>query len=250
MIWDQLTSGEIHALDKDIPVILPIAATEQHGPHLPLATDRMIGWHFLLELDREISSKVLILPSQAIGCSAHHMDFAGTLSLTHDTLASVVEDVLASVLDHGFTRVIIFNSHGGNKGIAQVISESIGPEFEYFLTITWWQLALGALRDICQTGPGGTGHAGEFETSLMLYIAPEMVKQDLMVKGQNQKTFSWAEGDMIHSPGVGLHRSMYEMTPNGIFGDPTQSNAQQGQKITKLIVTRLRQIIVDLQRSS
>ena len=250
MYWDRLTSQEIDRLDRNLPVIMLIAATEQHGPHLPLATDHLIGSHFLTELEREIPEKILILPGQVVGCSNHHMDFAGTLSLSHDTMASVVEDVLSCVLEHGFTRVILFNSHGGNKGIAQVINEHLGPEFEYFLTVTWWQLASKALQDICTTGPGGTGHAGEFETSLMLAIDPSLVHLDSISQGQNQKTFSWADGDMLQAPSVSLYRSMYEMTPNGVFGDPTQSSAEQGRKITKLIVTRMRQIIADLAKRS
>ena len=247
---DRLTSREIDGLERSIPVIIPISAIEQHGPHLPLATDRIIGWHFLTQLEKEISDKVLILPSLGIGCSSHHMEFPGTLSYTHDTLFAMVEDIVESLLEHGFHRIILFNSHGGNQGVAQVLSERLGPELTYFSTITWWRLAASALLDLSRTGPGGVGHAGEFETSLMLHIDPDLVRKKLIEKGKNQATFSWAEGDMLRSGSAGLYRSMYEMTPNGIYGDPTQSSADQGLKISRLIVSRLKGIVLDLYKAS
>ena len=77
MIWDQLTFQEIEQLDKNIPVLLTVAATEQHGAHLPLSTDRLIGEHFAMTLHQSISDKILILPVLGIGCSHHHMSFFG-----------------------------------------------------------------------------------------------------------------------------------------------------------------------------
>ena len=75
MIWDTLTSPQFAALPKTVPVVLPLAATEQHGPHLPLATDRLIAEHFTVRLDAELSENVLILPTVSVGCSEHHLRF-------------------------------------------------------------------------------------------------------------------------------------------------------------------------------
>ena len=249
MIWDELTSGEIEALDPAIPVILPVAATEQHGPHLPLATDRMIGWHFAQSLHQKIPDKVLILPSVAVGCSSHHMDFAGTLSVSHATFGAYVEEILEAVVEHNFQNLIILNSHGGNQGIGQVILEQLGPDVPTLIFITWWKLALEGLSKITETPMGGVGHAGEFETSLMLHIAPHLVKEDKIEKGQNQSTFSWAEADMLRGGKASLYRSMYEMTPNGVFGDPTAASAKKGEQISNLVVQSLKYLVIDLLES-
>src|SRR5664279_2271764 len=159
MIWDQLTYRQIENLDRDIPVLLTVAATEQHGPHLPLATDRLIGEHFATELNARIPGSILVLPSVGIGCSGHHMGFAGTLSLSHATFASVVKDIIASVLQHGFYKIILLNSHGGNQGIGQVVLEQLGQENPkaHIVGVTWWVMAQESLREISDTGPGGTG---------------------------------------------------------------------------------------------
>ena len=248
MIWDQLTSPELDALDRSIPVILPVAAIEQHGLHLPLATDRMIVEYFCKQLHEDIPEQVLILPVMSVGCSEHHMEFTGSLTLQHDTFLHQAEDILGSVAKHGFKNLIIYNSHGGNLGISQVILEHFGvrhPECRVIL-ITWWKIVAEALFDLNETGEGGVGHAGEFETSLMMLIAPELVHHDKIGDKQNQQSFEWANGDMIRGPKASLYRSMKTMTPNGVFGDVRKISAGKGQKITDLAVGGLKEIVLDL----
>jgi creatinine amidohydrolase len=248
MIWDQLTSKEIDALDRRIPVILPVAAIEQHGPHLPLATDRMIAEYFCRKLHEDIPDRILILPAMGVGCSEHHLDFSGSLTLQHDTFLRQAEDILGSVALHGFKNLIIYNSHGGNLGISQVIVEHFGhrhPECRVVLA-TWWKIAGEALFELNETGEGGVGHAGEFETSLMMLIAPELVHHDKIEDKKNQQTFEWATGDLLRGPKASLYRSMKAQTPNGVFGDVRRISAEKGQKITDIAVAALRDIVIDL----
>ncbi len=248
MIWDQLTSPQIEVLDRNSPIFLPIAATEQHGSHLPLATDRLIGEHFLEELNKKLSDHILILPPIAVACSEHHLGFAGTLSQKHEVFMSQVVGVMDSVFHHGFKNLILFNSHGGNQAIGQVILESQGhrfPDRNIFL-VTWWKLAGKEFGEITTTPFGGTGHAGEFETSLMLHIAPELVDDSRITRGGNQPGHSWAEGDMLNAPKISHYRSMKDMTPNGIYGDPTAATAEKGAKISHVVVGKLASMVDDL----
>lgn len=248
MIWDQLTSKQLSALDKNIPVLLNISATEQHGAHLPVATDRLIGGHFCALLNKEIGNQVLILPPVAVGCSDHHMEFTGSLSLSHNTFAAVVKDIVQSVLHHGFSNIILFNSHGGNQGIMQVIIEQLGfaNPAANIVGATWWNLAKEGLLKITETGFGGTGHACEFETSLMRVIAPELVHEDLIQQGANTSTFELANGDMLQGPRVSYYRTMKEMTPNGVFGNPVKSSAEKGDRISVCVVSALKQLVMDV----
>ena len=250
MIWDQLTSRQLGSLDSAIPVILPVSATEQHGPHLPLATDRMIGEHFCRKIDAEIKDKVLILPSVSVGCSWHHMDFAGTLSVKHDTFIRQVEDILSTVAHHGFVNMIIFNSHGGNIAVGQLLMEKLGTKFSkgHIVMVTWWKLISEVLFDLDESGPGGVGHAGEFETSLMMHIAPELVHHELIEEVKNIKSFDWAETDMLRGSKASLYRSMKEMTSNGAFGDPSAASEEKGRKIAELVTSAMKKIISDLHK--
>lgn len=248
MIWDQLTSGQLAKVDKKTPVILNIAATEQHGGHLPVATDRMIGEYFSGLLNREMEDKVLILPVVSVGCSEHHMGFCGTLSLSHNTFAAVVREIIQSVIRHGFNNIILLNSHGGNQGIMQVIIEQLGCENPgvKFTGVTWWTIAKPELLKITETGPGGTGHACEFETSLMKEIAPELVVESEIRQGANMPVFDLAEGDMLFGAKVSYFRTMKEMTPNGVFGNPVVSSAEKGERIGMCVTNALKLLISEL----
>ncbi|HRO47951.1 creatininase family protein [Agriterribacter sp.] len=248
MIWDQLTSNQIAGLDKGIPVLLPVSATEQHGAHLPLATDRIIGEHFLYTLNNRINPNMLILPSVGIGCSDHHMDFEGTLTLSHHTFSLVAKEIIESVLHHGFYKIILFNSHGGNQGIAQVILEELGYKYRHahFVSVTWWVLVREALMNISETGVGGTGHACELETSVIEFAAGHLVDKDQIRKGANEPTFKWAEGDMLHGSHATSYRTMKAATSNGIFGDPTKASLQKGKRITESVVKAMEALITDL----
>lgn len=249
MYWEHCTSPDIEQMDKNIPVILPIAAIEQHGPHLPLATDKMIGAHFCEQAHLHLKDKVLILPLLSVGCSEHHKDFAGSLSLTHETFLHQMNDIAACVTEYGFKRIVVFNSHGGNLAIAQTFMESFGyrhPEIQ-LATLTWWKIALEKLKELNESGKGGCGHAGEFETSLMLLIAPELVKMEKAQPRKNNPTFSWAEGDLLYGPEGSLYRTMKEMTSNGVFGDPTFATLEKGKAITEIVVSKLVNILTSFQ---
>lgn len=252
MYWDQLTSPQVDALDRNIPVILPVSATEQHGAHLPLATDRLIGEHFCQKLDEQIGERVLILPSVGIGCSEHHKDFAGSLSVQHQTFLQQLTDIADCVVGYGFKNILVLNSHGGNQAIGQSFVEIYGyrhPELNLAIA-TWWRIAAEALHTLNDSGPGGAGHAGEFETSLMLLIAPHLVQLDQVQPKANVPTLPWAEGDLLTGPKVGLYRRMKEMTPIGVYGEPAAGSREKGEKITAIVTPALQQIIEDLYQLS
>jgi creatinine amidohydrolase len=248
MIWQDLASPEFRAIDRRVPVVLPVAAVEQHGPHLPLATDRVIAEHFAARLNERFGSSVLILPSVAVGCSTHHMEFAGSLTVRHETFLNICEQYLASAHTHGFRNFLVLNSHGGNRGICQVLLERFGAEHPNcrIAVASWWRAAANALFELNETGPGGVGHACEFETSLMLHIAPQSVRMEAIPPKTSGSTFDWAEEDLLRPSRVSLYRSMKQITPNGVWGDPTRATAVKGAQITEIVCKALSSVLNDL----
>ncbi|WP_236978792.1 creatininase family protein [Membranihabitans maritimus] len=248
MIWEELTSHQLGEVDKNTPVIINIAAVEQHGKHLPLGTDKMIGGYFCNKIHEKLEDKVLVLPQVSIGYSRHHMDFPGTLSQNHTTILSQLEEIADSVFFHGFTKFIFFNSHGGNQGIGQVFIEKMGDKYPdgHFVMINWFRLAVEKLKELCKSGFGGAGHGGEFETSLMLRIAPHLVSKDHITERMNSKTFDWAEGDLFQGPEAAYYRPMKEMTTNGIYGDPRYASVEKGRQIEEIVLERFESIIQDI----
>jgi creatinine amidohydrolase len=246
MRWEKLTSREIGTLDRSIPVILNIAAIEQHGPHLPLDTDARIGGHLLNELDAGMSGDVLILPPVVVCTSEHHMDFAGTLTVSHATLLAYVTDILNSVVAHGFRNILLFNSHGGNQAIGQVIVESFGARHRdcRIGMLTWWRIATDELLKVQESPFGGVGHACEFETSLMLLIDEKNVRRDLIPGHSHVMTHEWANGDLLRGGKGSLFRTMAEISGgSGVVGDPSLASAEKGRAITRLVVGALTEIV-------
>ena len=249
MIWERMTSTEIAAIDRNVPLVLSLAAVEQHGPHLAVATDAVIGAHLLEALDAARPDGVLILPQVKVGCSEHHMDFAGTLTLSHATFMAVVSDMVGSVVRQGFRSVILLNSHGGNQAVGALLAETLGAAHPGCRIVfsTWWRLANEALAAIAEGGPEATGHACEFETSLMLDAAPGDVRSERIPGPSRAETFAWAGADMFTAPAAALYRTMAEQTNGtGVLGNPALACALKGREITAAVVDRLIAIVDDL----
>lgn len=248
--WERLTSAELAACDRDVPVILPIGAVEQHGPHLPLGTDHLIGEHLAGMVEARLGHDVLVLPGVAAGCSDHHLDFAGTLSLRHVTLLSHVEEVLASVLAQGFSAVVVFNAHGGNQGIGQVALERLGaahPGRRVVFT-SWWRIAGPELLQISETGPGGVGHACELETSMMLALGPDQVRTELVpTVRSNAPALDYDCSDLLRGSRAGLYRRMSEIAETGVFGDPWAASADKGHAALAAISGALTALVRELR---
>ena len=247
MIWDNLTTEQTCKINKNLPIIILLCATEQHGPHLPLSTDRLIGEHFTHELNRLVEDKFILLPTVPIGCSDHHMDFGGTLSFKHSTFKKIIQEIVECMISHGFKNFLFLNSHGGNQGIGQVILEILGYKFQHchFNLITWWKLANQELKKMNDSGPGGTGHAGEFETSLMLFIAPELIHKDKIVPPLDQKLDPLI-GDMINPPSISYFQTIKKMSANGVVGNPDVSSIEKGEKISHVIISKLVDLVKNL----
>ena len=250
MNWQELKSPDFLAVDRSTPVVLPVAAVEQHGPHLPLATDRLIVEFLAEELNRRLGSSVLVLPSVPVGCSDHHMGFPGSLTLRQETFLSVARQYLEATRQHGFRNFLVLNAHGGNQGVCQVLLEKFGAQHRdcRIVVATWWRVAPETLLPLNESGPGGVGHACEFETSLMLHIAPQLVRMDAAGPRTNVPTFAWAEGDLLRSPRAALYRTMNEMTPSGAYGEPARASAAKGRQIVGIVCDALATILADLAR--
>ena len=252
MKWELLTTRQLATVSRDVPVVINVAAIEQHGPHLPLATDALIGAHFLARVNERLGDDVLVVPQIAVCCSAHHMDFPGTLTVRHETFMSYVLDILDSIAAHGFRKLVLLNSHGGNEAVGRVVLEKWGaanPDARIFM-LTWWRVAAKQLAEVQESGFGGVGHACEFETSLLLHFAPELVVGDQIREATIQPTFEWAEADMLNAPCGLLYRSMLEMSGgSGVVGAPNYASAAKGTRISDIVTARLAGMLMDIRRA-
>jgi len=249
--WAQLTSSKVDCWDRGVPVVLPVGAVEQYGPHLPLMTDAAIAEHFRQQLDSELSENVLTLPTIVVGYSAIHQGFRGTLSVRHSTLLDQLTDIAESALTDGFRNLIFLNSNGGNEGVVQVALEELGARWpgRRIVRTTWWRIAVDELKAISDTGPGGVGHACELETSLMLLIEPELVDLAAAPPRANQPAFTWDSGDMLRSSSATLYRSLADVAETGVFGEPRTASVAKGKAISEAVTARLVALVRSLREA-
>lgn len=180
MLLHECTWPRIAALPRTTPVIIPVAAVEQHGHHLPLFTDSLLLGEVVRRLEADLTDEVLVAPLQWLGNSDHHLDFPGTLSapprLYLDLLVGLVENVMA----HGFTRVLILNGHGGNdvpakQAVFEVRQRHRDRGDLLLLAATYWSLGGRPWETMPALQQREMGHACEWETSMMLVIDPRLV---------------------------------------------------------------------------
>jgi creatinine amidohydrolase len=170
----------IQALPKDTPVVFPIAALEQHGGHLPLFTDSLLLGEVVRRASERLEDRVLFAPLQWLGNSDHHLDFPGTLSAPPRTYLDLLAGLMENFIRHGFRRLVFLNGHGGNdvpsrQAVFEVRQRHRDRTDLLLLSATYWQLGTKPWA----TGAGWQqqqmGHACEWETSMVLRLAPKLV---------------------------------------------------------------------------
>ncbi len=180
LLLDEMTREELRDLAPDALVLLPVGATEQHGPHLPVGTDRLTVEHVAwAAADAVEQVPVLVAPTLPFGSSHHHLPFGGTLSLSTETYYRVLVDLVESLIADGFRRIFILNGHGGNNELIQLAARDTALKHAaHVAAAPYWTIAWDALLEQeAHRHAGLPGHAGTFETSLMLAMRPELVRE-------------------------------------------------------------------------
>jgi creatinine amidohydrolase len=226
-----LSWKQVDALSREETLlVLPTAAIEQHGHHLPLATDTLLNNYMLgkgLELlPAEMS--VYALPPVCYGKSNEHIGFPGTLSVSATTFMAVVRDLGASVAASGFKKLVLFNTHGGNSALVDVMARDLRAEFG-LRTFTLFGSGGAVFEGLNPQEKAYGFHAGEVETALLLSATPEFVQTDqytvnyiadinkpeLLKPEFSSANFAWLTRDIAES---------------GVMGDPRPATAENGEK--------------------
>ncbi len=222
VLWEQLKRTDFQEyVAADAVVIIPVGSMEQHGWHLPVNTDTNCCYSIAKAAAERVDHvKVLVLPPIWTGYSPHHMQMEqaeGTITLGFHTFADVLTDVAASVYAHGFRKIMFLNGHGGNTAIVTAVRIKLGEEkrIPSVHGFTYWELpdVPELMRSMSETDKGSIGHAGEFETSLQLFLQPELVDMDVA---------EWVSGTR---------------------GDPTSASREKGKTVFDAVVQSLSDVI-------
>lgn len=252
--WNELNTLDFAALSKDATIaILPIASTEQHGPHLPVATDVAIANGMLAQLkaQRPYDIDILVLPTQEIGKANEHVFGPGTLSLGADILIPAWTAIGQKVAEAGLRKMIIVNSHGGNVDIMSIVARELRVRFGMAVVGTAWS-RFGHPDGMISAHEQQYGiHGGDVETSLMLHFRPDLVRMD---KAQDFR--SKAEEMKEHSrflqplPPHALAWIAHDLNPHGVVGNAAAATAAKGEAICRHQVAGFIELIRDLTNYS
>jgi creatinine amidohydrolase len=218
-------------------VVVPLGSLEQHGHHLPLLTDSMIGSEIARRAEAELGDQALFLPMLWLGSSHHHRHYPGTVSLSRDVYVQVLVDILESLIDAGFRRIFLLNAHGGNIGPANAAMYDIQLRHrqnipELWLTFaSWFTLAAAQIAAIDELQQKHVTHACELETSMILTSQPALVNLPA-ARGANIPFASafYCPDDSGPSR-VSVPRMFEQLSQTGSLGHPEHATAAKGEAL-------------------
>lgn len=222
LVWPK-----VDALSRDVPIVLPIAALEQHGRHMPVFTDSLLCGEVVRRAAEKLGDRVLFAPLMWLGNSEHHLDFPGTMTAAPRTYLDLLHEIAENFLFHGFRRIVFINGHGGNttpsmQAIFELRQKHRAEKNLLLLTTTYWDLAKPWESDASLV-QRRMGHACEFETSMMLRLAPQLVVGDV-------KQLQSVEWGNPFEPAV-RGWTTKDRTEPGHIGHPQHATAEKGETL-------------------
>lgn len=252
--WSRLTTRDFASLDAATTVaVLPLGATEQHGPHLPLGVDTVLADGIVAAslplLPAELP--VLFLPTQQIGLSPEHARFAGTLTLSAETLIRLWNEIGAGVARAGVKKLVLFNAHGGHVGAMDIVARELRAAHGLIVySVSWFNLPLGDAGTQFSAQEHRFGvHAGEIETSMMLALTPQLVRM-----GEAQDFRSTSEQRAADYAILGNGKSaklgwaMEDYNAHGAAGNAAAATAEHGQAVIDAAASQLALLLAEVSR--
>lgn len=251
--WDEqflprLTHEEVEALDKeDALVVLPIGAVEQHGSHLPVATDMLIGEASITKAFEALppNSNIWLIPPLSYGKSNEHIDYSGTVTLSAKTLQAVLEDIGASLHRSGFRKLVLYNSHGGNVDLLNMMAREIHVETGMAVFVT--SSGSPNVTDLFTEKELKWGiHGGDVETSMVMATKPDWVHMNRAVC----EFPPLEDGGTIGLAGakVRLAWKINELTDGGTAGDATLASAEKGMAVIDRSAVEMAEALLEMAR--
>ncbi|MCC6832613.1 MAG: creatininase family protein [Thermoleophilia bacterium] len=231
ILFDEQTRVRLRELSSEALCVWPVGATEQHGPHLPTATDAMHAEWVAREAAVRAAGlgvTVVVAPTLHIGSSAHHLPFGGTMSLPTETYYRVIRAGVESLVTDGFRRVMVVNGHGGNHELIQLAVRDLALALSdvHLGAGSWWTIAWDALVAAGAAEIGRfPGHAGRFETSLVLALRPDLVVHPLPHRDEPGTTDPRRFGADVRAEHAGFWQSI-----DGYGDSPDLASAELGRR--------------------
>lgn len=243
-ILAEMTWPEVKEALKTVKIaIIPLGAHEQHGPHMVESCDAVLAEEMGRRLTARLHPEAVLTPTINMGVSSHHIHFPGTITLEPTTVIAILRDMIRSLKQHGIHKVLVLNSHGGNQATlgvaADMLTRELDVEFYYAKTTA---SAKDVMDKYIHSKP--YGHSCDREVSEAMYLAPQLVREELLEKAEYNENPRWRK----LRPGNPLQGFYYyeEMTLNGCIGDATKASREIGEEIVETALERLAQAVKEM----
>ncbi len=247
LMFAEMNREELRAIAPETLVVLPIGATEQHGPHLPTGTDWFTVDHLAIEAARRAAEEVSIIvaPALPFGSSDHHLIYGGTLSLSTQTYYLVLKELLQSLARDGFTRAFLVNGHGGNHELMQLAGRDVALNSALRVGAgSYWNIAWDALiADGAHKECRLPGHAGIFETSMMMALKGDLVPS---ARPRRDGTFE-TDARSFHAP-YRHEKPGFWSSIDGYTDSPDRARAAFGERWREVIIEALAKTFVEFTK--
>jgi creatinine amidohydrolase len=249
--WADLSVRDFRALDTERAIaVLPIAAIEQHGPHLPVGVDAQIMEGCLERVLARLPDDLLalFLPVQSVGVSPEHSAFPGTLSLSHASAARMLVEIAEGVARAGLRKIVLLNSHGGNSPLISQVALELRTRFNLLAVACSWS-RFGYPDGLFPESELRYGvHGGEIETSLMLAFRPDLVDMTHARNFSNaaeefERDFTWLRSDRP----IGFGWMTQDLSPSGAMGDASRASAAKGEAAADYWATAFVELLRDVE---
>ncbi|MGF1546251.1 MAG: creatininase family protein [Thiotrichales bacterium] len=250
--WQDLTTAEFARLDPERTIaLLPVAAIEQHGPHLPLATDALINAGLVERLRTAplTQAEVLVLPPQVIGNSLEHTAYPGTLHAPPETLLALWTALGRSVARSGLRKLLILNTHGGQQSLVDLVALRLRAE-ENLLVVRANYFAFGTPPGLFAHDELAHGlHGGEVETSMLLHLHPELVRREALTDfAALPRELAGKQRWLGVEQPVGFGWMAQDLHPAGVCGNAAAADSERGRQLLEYLAHTLASVLDETAR--
>jgi creatinine amidohydrolase len=239
------------AVTQDRVAVLPVGTVEQHGPHLPLVTDVLTAGEMSRRAVECVPEQAILLPPVYYSFNEHHMDFPGTIAIQGETVIRYVTDIGVSLARHGFRKILLVNGHGSNVPFLDIAARNITIQTEAICAmVSWWSLIPKGLMSKLRESeyPGGMAHGCELETSVLLYLRPDLVqfeKAERDIHFASSEFFYW---DLQQPSPIAFQEWFSRYSKTGTVGDPTKATKAKGEEFVNAVVERMVALIQEFRK--
>jgi creatinine amidohydrolase len=238
LIWPEV----VERARQGAVIVIPIAAIEQHGYHLPIDVDNVLVEHVTEEAARRSGGAILTAPMIHYGFNEHNMGFPGTITVRETVFMDFVYDVAHSFVRQGFDRIVLINGHGSNQMLCNLVARRIVNQTRALCAAAahWW-LAKPAVDKLRESAfPGGMAHACEFETAMYMHLRPELVDASRIGPRETPSALSrFIHDDLFGSGPVHFVNRWSRVSESGVEGDPALATADKGQAFAEEAIANL-----------